>query len=191
MRTSEQIEKVAAAIVAAQKEMGNAVKDSKNPFFKSNYADLNAIREVILPVAAKHDLAVLQLPATLDGKNYIETVILHSSGQFLSAMDEVVVSKQNDPQSKLAAQTYTRRGSLQSSFNIGSEDDDGNTASGRKVDDKPSPTQSRPSGFNPPKLGSPTPNADAAPLPIAELNTVDKPLVAETPTRRGSFGRTQ
>lgn len=188
MRTSDQIEKVAAAIVAAQKEMGNAVKDSKNPFFKSTYADLNAIREVILPVAAKYELAVLQLPATQDGKNYIETVILHSSGQFLAAMDEVVVSKQNDPQSKLAAQTYTRRGSLQASFNIGSEDDDGNTASGRKAEDsKPADKPAaRSSGFRagPAKEDSAaSPSSDKAPEVPAPAKEESAPAA-----RRGSFG---
>jgi hypothetical protein len=188
MRTSDQIEKVAAAIVNAQKEMGNAVKDSKNPFFKSTYADINAIREVILPVAAKYDLAILQLPATLEGKNYIETVILHSSGQFVAAMDEVVVAKQNDPQSKLAAQTYTRRGSMQASWNIGAEDDDGNTASGRAPEpnkDLIKPTQ-RASGFKA------APAADKPALEDKkeekqEPKADDKPAEPAAP-RRGSFG---
>ena len=40
MNSSESIKNLAVALVKAQKEMGGAVKDSKNPFFKSNYADL-------------------------------------------------------------------------------------------------------------------------------------------------------
>lgn len=204
MRTSDQIEKVAAALVAAQKEMGNATKDSNNPFFKSKYADLIAIREAILPVTTKHGLSVLQLPATLDGKNYIETVVLHTSGQFISSMDEVVVSKQNDPQSKLAAQTYTRRGSLQAFFNIGCEDDDGNEASGRPAQpaSKPVSKPSAPaSGF-----GSSKPaevkveskpasgfGAVQAPPVSAENKVEDRQEVkaepAKTPARSGSFGQ--
>jgi hypothetical protein len=49
MNRSDSITKIASALVKAQGAMGNAVKDSKNPFFKSNYADLNAVREACLP----------------------------------------------------------------------------------------------------------------------------------------------
>lgn len=134
MRTSETFANVAAALVRAQAKMGNATKDSKNPFFKSNYADLNAIREVALPVLSEEKLVVLQPPAVFDGKNYIETIIMHESGEFLSSLNEVIVSKANDPQSFLAAQTYARRGALQAFLNIGAEDDDGNKAAGRVVE---------------------------------------------------------
>lgn len=131
MKQSETINKVAAALVKAQKNMGTAVKDSKNPFFKSNYADINAINDVLLPALHAEGIAALQPPTTENGKNYIETVLLHESGEFLSSLNEVIVAKQNDPQSYLAAQTYTRRGALQAFLNIGSEDDDGNSASGK------------------------------------------------------------
>ena len=50
MNRSESIGKISAALVKAQSEMGSAVKDAKNPFFKSSYADLNAIREATIPV---------------------------------------------------------------------------------------------------------------------------------------------
>ena len=175
MITSEQIEKVAAALVAAQAEMGNAVKGSNNPFFKSKYADLISIREAILPITAKHGLSVLQLPAEKEGKNYIQTVVLHESGQFLSSLDEVVVAKQNDPQAKLAAQTYTRRGSLQSFFNIGCEDDDGESAMnrGNKGSSKPA---SKPATSTP--AAKPSGGFGGAP---------SKPA-AKTPARSGSFG---
>ena len=45
MIKSETISKLAPALVKAQAEMGNASKGAANPFFKSKYADLNAIRE--------------------------------------------------------------------------------------------------------------------------------------------------
>ena len=35
MKQSENIEKIALALVKAQSEMGTAIKDSANPFFKS------------------------------------------------------------------------------------------------------------------------------------------------------------
>jgi hypothetical protein len=190
MITSDKIELVAAALVAAQKEMGNATKDSNNPFFKSKYADLIAIREAILPVTTKHDLTVLQLPAVQDGKNYIQTVVMHSSGQFLSSMDEVVCSKQNDPQSKLAAQTYTRRGSLQAFFNIGCEDDDGQTASGKPSNQAQSSKSTSPS--QPVQAVKPSTGGFGSPAKAVEVKAEAvkeevKP-VTKAPARSGSFG---
>ena len=198
MKTSDKIDLVAAALVAAQQEMGNATKGSNNPFFKSKYADLIAIREAILPITTKHGLSVLQLPSTFEGKNYIETVVMHSSGQFISSLDEVVVSKQNDPQSKLAAQTYTRRGSLQAFFNIGCEDDDGNFASGKASNAKPAdkPTASKPadkpaSGFGASPAKEPAKlDGASAPKPSSGFGSAQPASQpAKVPARSGSFGQ--
>lgn len=134
MKRSETIGKVVGALLRAQKNMGNVTKDSKNPFFKSNYADINALRAEAMPALNAEGLVLLQPPTTYEGKNYIETIIAHEeSGEFISSLNEVITSKQNDPQNYLAAQTYTRRGALQAFLSMGSEDDDGNTANGRKV----------------------------------------------------------
>lgn len=128
MNRSESIAKIAAALVKAQAEMGNAVKDSKNPFFKSKYADLNAVREACMPALNKHGVSVIQPTSVIDGKLYVETVLLHESGEFLSGLYEVVVGKQNDPQALGAAISYSRRYGLQSMVNIGASDDDAESA---------------------------------------------------------------
>ena len=47
MNTSETIEELAKALVKAQSQMGGAVKDSNNPFFKSKYADLGSVVKAI------------------------------------------------------------------------------------------------------------------------------------------------
>ena len=47
MKSSEQINELAAALSKAQSDMGGAVKDSANPFFKSNYADLTSVIKAI------------------------------------------------------------------------------------------------------------------------------------------------
>lgn len=134
MNRSETIGKVISALLRAQKNMGNVTKGSKNPFFKSNFADINALRAEAMPALNAEGLVLLQPPATFDGRNYIETIIAHEeSGEYISSLNEVITSKQNDPQNYLAAQTYTRRGALQAFLSMGSEDDDGNTANGRKV----------------------------------------------------------
>lgn len=128
MNRSESIAKLASALVKAQSEMGNAVKDSKNPFFKSKYADLNSVREACMPALNKHGISIIQPTSVIEGKLYVETMLLHESGEFLSGLYEVVVAKQNDPQALGAAISYSRRYGLQSLVNIGAEDDDAESA---------------------------------------------------------------
>lgn len=139
MNKSENITKLAVALVKAQSEMGNASKDSKNPFYKSSYADLNAIREVSIPVLNANQISVLQPTTSIDGKAFVETVLLHESGEYLSSLTEIVVGKQNDPQAHGSGVSYARRYGLQSLLNIGAQDDDGEKSMNR--DTKAIPTK--------------------------------------------------
>lgn len=131
MNRSETIVKIASALVKAQATMGNAVKDSKNPFFRSNYADLNAVREACLPALNANGISVLQPTVQIDGKPFVETVLLHESGEFISSLTEVICAKQNDPQAHGSGVSYARRYGLQSLVNLGSADDDGEGAMNR------------------------------------------------------------
>lgn len=131
MEKTESISKIAAALLKAQQEMGNAVKDSKNPFFKSTYADLNSVREACIPALNKHGISVLQPNVYIDGKPFVQTLLLHESGEYISGFTEIVFAKQNDAQAHGSGVTYARRYGLQSICNIGSEDDDGNAATGK------------------------------------------------------------
>lgn len=128
METTEQITDIAAALVAAQSEMGNAVKGSANPFFKSRYADLNAVREAVIPVLTKHGISVIQPTITRDGRNYVKTVLLHTSGQYIAGETEILYKEKDNPQAQGSGITYARRYGLQSICNIGADDDDGNQA---------------------------------------------------------------
>lgn len=129
MENSESIKEIAPALLKAQSEMGNAVKDSSNPFFKSKYADLNSVREACIPILNQNGISAFQPMVHIEGKNFIKTILLHKSGEFISGLTEIVYSKQNDAQAQGSGITYARRYGLQSLVNIGSEDDDGNKAS--------------------------------------------------------------
>lgn len=134
MRTSESIAKVAAALVAAQKEMGGSVqKDAKNPFFKSNYATLNAALETVMPTLNKHGLVVLQPTVTKDGKQYVATTIMHESGEFISSETEIVTKAGANAQETGSALSYARRYGLMSMLSLAAVDDDGAAASGTVV----------------------------------------------------------
>ena len=136
MKTSESITKIASALLKAQMNMGNALKDSKNPFFKSKYADLNSVRESCMPSLNANGITALQPMVNIEGKNFINTILLHESGEYLSSLTEIIYSKQNDAQAQGSGITYARRYGLQSFVNIGAEDDDGNKASQPKVEEK-------------------------------------------------------
>jgi len=133
MNRSESITKIAEALLKAQGEMGSATKGASNPFFKSKFADLNAIREACIPVLNVHGISVLQPTTVFDGKPYVETTLLHSSGEFLTSLTEIIAPKANDPQAHGSGMSYARRYGLQSFLCIGAEDDDGEKAMGRNV----------------------------------------------------------
>ena len=128
MNKSESITKVAAALVKAQSEMSNAKKGATNPFFKSKYADLNSIREAALPVLNAHGITIIQPTCVLDGVNYVETILLHESGEYISSLTQIVVDKMNDAQKHGSGLSYARRYALQSIVCLGAEDDDANAA---------------------------------------------------------------
>ena len=132
MKTSNNVTNLAKALLKAQTQMGAAKKDAKNPFFKSTYADLPTVMEVVKTPLNEAGVVVLQPATNRDGKNFITTTLLHAeSGEWMESETEVVTAKQNDPQAFGAAQTYARRFGLQAMLFIPAEDDDGNMASGR------------------------------------------------------------
>lgn len=141
MNKSESINKISAAMLKAQLTMGDAVKGAANPFFRSSYADLNSIREAVTPALNAVGITVLQPTTFLDGRTFVETTLLHESGEFLSSLTEIVAAKANDPQAAGSAISYARRYGLQSFLSVGAVDDDGEAAMGRGKPTGPSPAQ--------------------------------------------------
>lgn len=123
------------ALLKAQKEMSNPIKGSANPFFKSKYADLNAVREATIPILNTYGIVVLQPLTVFEGRNYVKTILLHESGESIESLTEIVYARVNDAQAQGSGITYARRYGLQSLVCVGADDDDGNGAS------KPEPNQ--------------------------------------------------
>lgn len=120
---------LATALVKAQSEMSNPKKGNTNPFFKSKYADLNSVREAVIPVLNANGISVLQPMVHIEGKNFIKTILVHESGEMLESFTEIVYAKQNDAQAQGSGITYARRYGLQSMACVGADDGDGNAAS--------------------------------------------------------------
>lgn len=115
-----------AALAKAQGEVENAKKVSNNPHFKSKYADLATIWDVIREPLTRNGISVVQLPCEApDGKVGLVTHIGHSSGQSISEKFFVGLKDANNPQQVGSALTYMKRYSLLGVAGIASEDDDG------------------------------------------------------------------
>lgn len=127
MKTSESIKAIAPAWVKAQAEIKAAVKDAVNPHFKSKYADLASVIEAVRLPLNKAGLSFLQPVSTSQEGVCVETVILHTSGEWLSESLVIPVVK-NDAQGVGSAITYGKRYGLQSMCGVPSDDDDGNAA---------------------------------------------------------------
>lgn len=137
MKTSEQINELAAALAKAQAEIKNAVFNKINPHFKSKYADLASVRDAVTPALTKHGIAIVQ--ATYDHEHilYVTTRLIHTSGQWVESAYPII-NDTNKPQAMGSALSYARRYSLSAICNIASEeDDDANEAQehGRKDPD--------------------------------------------------------
>ena len=135
------------AFAKAQAEMEAATKDSANPFFKSKYADLNSVMGAVKPAFAKHGLAFVQVCHDADNCAKVETIIVHESGQQLSAGSVSVPVSKHDAQGYGSALTYARRYSLAAAAGVGAEDDDGNAAA------KAAPKKERAEEVKPDELG--------------------------------------
>ena len=108
----------------AKQEIGKVTKGSNNPFFKSKYADLNAIIEAVEPILHKYNLLLLQ---PIQGNHVCSQIIDIVTGERIESSLEL--PNIQDPQKLIASITYYRRGSLQTMLSLQAVDDDGNEAS--------------------------------------------------------------
>jgi hypothetical protein len=115
-------------LIEAQKEIESVEKKAENPYFKSKYADLNAVIEAVKDPLNKHGFVILQKVMCGERGPYVETQLIHTSGDCISSQTPIYCVKQNDPQAFGSGVTYARRYGLQSLLTLSAEDDDGNKA---------------------------------------------------------------
>ena len=150
MNKSESLRELATALSKAQMEMKNPPFDSKNPFFKSNYASLASVRDTVIPILAKYGLTVIQNVSSSANGVACSNILIHNSGEWLeSSPFEVPVTK-HDAQGFGSACTYSRRFSLMALMAVvGDADDDGNAAVDNKKEE--------------PRKETPAPSSSASP----------------------------
>lgn len=129
MQKSDTVNELFTALSKAQGLFSSVKFDKKNPFFNnSKYASLSATQEMYREPLAKNGLALIQSIQTEGEDFYIETVLTHSSGQWLSDRIRLLIEKKS-MQGLGSATTYAKRYAAQSLLGIcGDDDDDGNAA---------------------------------------------------------------
>jgi hypothetical protein len=133
MVISESIKDISAALINFQKTVVQPKKTSVNPFHKSKYAPLDSIIEAIKEPLAENNLSYTQSIVSSAQGVGVETMIVHSSGQYIIHNPFYLPLQQQTPQGGASASTYARRYSLCAAFGIAPEDDDdGNFASEQK-----------------------------------------------------------
>ena len=130
MFKSDTLGKLAEALSKAQGEMPSIAFDATNPFLKNKYATLGSVIHTARPVLAKNGLSVVQHVTGSYPHIGVETVLLHSSGEWMS---DVVTLPIEDQKGVSTAQrggaiiSYMRRYALTSLLCMyADEDNDGN-----------------------------------------------------------------
>lgn len=157
MNKSESIEELAAALSKFQSIMPAVQMNSVNPFLKNRYADLGAMIEAARQPLRECGLAVSQL-VTNEAQNIgIETVLMHTSGEWISNSVTLYVG---DVKGKSLAQeagstiTYMRRYSFSAILGLyADEDTDGNAREqGQNRQAQTKPVQKPPQASQPEKV---------------------------------------
>ena len=122
------------ALLKFQKEISPIVKTETNPFFKSKYADINQMLELVKPVLNDCGLYLEQAPSISKKVGYVSltTHIIHAdSGCYTGCKSEVPLVK-NDAQAVGSAYTYLRRYQVQAMLGLQAVDDDAESNMVRK-----------------------------------------------------------
>jgi hypothetical protein len=126
MEHSESIKEISKALCVFHSEVGKVKKTSTNPFFKSKYADLSSILDVISQPLVNAGLSFVQFPTENHG---MTTMLMHESGEWLKGNYNMEPTKK-DPQGLGSVITYQRRYALGAVLGLNIDvDDDGNGAS--------------------------------------------------------------
>lgn len=107
--SSEDLNELFSALSKAQGEYATVGYNRENPYFKSAYADLDAIMKSVRPALAKHGLAFMQqIRINEDGATILHSILAHASGQWMESRMRVIPPK-NDAQTFGSTLTYLKR----------------------------------------------------------------------------------
>ena len=122
----------------AKQSTKKVAKNAKNPHFKNNYADINALIDEVEPVLLENNLLLLQ---PIEDGYVFSRIIDIDSGEICESymkLPEIL-----DPQKIGSAVTYFRRYTLQSLLSLQAIDDDANLSTEAIKTQKPTISEER------------------------------------------------
>ncbi len=136
---SQEINELAAALAIAQGQMKSAAKDNlakvkmkSGGEYSYKYSTLDDIWEVARVPLSKNGLSIIQIPMNDENKLYLETILIHASGQWISGtmILPIIAVRMSELQAMGSAITYARRYALGAMVGVTTGDDDDGQAAG-------------------------------------------------------------
>ncbi len=132
MTTSESIAAIGAALAKAQGTIEGATKDSKNPHFNNDYANLASIVDACREALSVNGISFLQSPSNDANLVSMRTRLVHASGEWIESDHLTVQARDAGPQAVGSCLTYLRRYQLAGMVGVAPvDDDDAEKAEGR------------------------------------------------------------
>ncbi len=179
MSHSADIGKIAGALAKAQgafdkieKTREVVVKKKAGGQYTFKYAPLENIREATQKHLSANELAMTQIMCRANSASgvsiVLKSMLIHSSGEWFSAIVDIPRGEYGKPQEIGSALTYLRRYSTTALLNLATEDDDdGNLASGNEITKQ---TDSRPPGA--PRHGGKDPKKKVSAAQLKRLTAI-------------------
>ena len=133
----EEIEEknITSALFMAMKEMKSVIRDKTGSTGKRDYkyAELSQVLDVVKPALEKHNLMLLQgttpIKDDIGGFNFmLDTFVVYVPTGEKIKLDSRSLISSSQPKEQGSYETYMRRYSLLMAFNLAPEDDDGDDA---------------------------------------------------------------
>lgn len=120
-----------SALIKFQAENLTVKRDAKNPHFKSTYASLDQILDLVRPLLSKHGLVITHI---IEGSS-LKTILLHESGE--SLVSEMAFTMPAKPQEFGSLITYLKRYSIGAMLALATDNDDDANAANAAIKETP------------------------------------------------------
>lgn len=188
LRTSPEIDKLAAALAIAQGAWENPPRDREvtvqtrtGGSYKFKYATLSAVLDATRKPLAENGLSITHIMIERNGRNRLISRLMHASGQWMESEFPLFVSEQTN-QALGSALTYAKRYSRCALLDIAAdEDDDGNAADGNHAQQRERVQKGKPQV-------QPRPAATAKPEPPHDPETGEIKRPHAIPMPQGATG---
>lgn len=135
---------LAQKMLAVQKRMGVASRSSENPFFKSNYTDLNEVLSVCKPVLNEEGIYISQEYGRDEFGTFMRTSLIDADSCQTHTSKVYNHGAEKNMQEIISSGTYGARSGLKRLLAMEDTDDDGETSVGRGSNTQKQQTSQRP-----------------------------------------------